>query len=234
MGSYSIDFHVTQITDSLSGVIARQYDGMNRLTQEITPQGTVNYTYDAAGRRTTLQVAGQPVINYTWDDANRLVQMSQGTSSIAFAYDAAGKRTRTTLANGASMEYTYDNANQLTQIVYKQGASVTGNVTYTYDAAGRRTGQGGTASFASANLPAPTTATALYDANNRLASWNGATYTYDANGNLTGDGQKTYTWDTRNQLQGIAGAASFAYDAFGRRIYKAIGVQQTVILSTFD
>ena len=228
MGSYSIDFiAVTQIADSLSGVIARQYDGMYRLTQETTPQGAVSYTYDAAGRRTTLQVAGQPVINYTWDDANRLVQMSQGTSSIAFAYDAAGKRTKTTLANGASMEYTYDNANQLTQIVYKQGASVTGNVTYTYDAAGRRTGQGGTASFASANLPAPTTATALYDANNRLASWNGATYTYDANGNLTGDGQKTYTWDTRNQLQGIAGAASFAYDAFGRRIYKSANGQQT-------
>ena len=228
--TYDAGNRVTQIADSLSGLITRQYDGMNRLVQETTPQGTVNYTYDAAGRRTAMQVAGQSAVNYTWDDANRLTQMSQGASSIAFTYDAAGKRTKTTLANGASMEYTYDNASQLTQIVYKQGATVTGNVTYAYDAAGRRVSQGGTAPFVTTvNLPTPTSATALYDANNRLTRWNGIDFAYDANGNLSRDGQKTYTWDTRNQLQGITGTAtgSFSYDAFGRRINKAVNGQQT-------
>ena len=28
---------------------------------------------------------------------------------------------------------------------------------------------------------------------------------------------RSYSWDARNRLTGIAGVASFAYDAFGRR-----------------
>ena len=49
--------------------------------------------------------------------------------------------------------------------------------------------------------------------------------TYDANGNLISDGVNTYTWNARNQLVSISGrvAASFQYDAFGRRVSKTIG-----------
>jgi YD repeat-containing protein len=42
---------VSQAVDSIAGTINRQYNGLDRLTQERTPQGTVNYTYDNAGRR---------------------------------------------------------------------------------------------------------------------------------------------------------------------------------------
>lgn len=50
------------------------------------------------------------------------------------------------------------------------------------------------------------------------------TYSYDVNGNLPGDGTNTYTGDARNHLSAINGAAtaSFAYDAFGRRVSKSI------------
>ena len=34
-------------------------------------------------------------------------------------------------------------------------------------------------------LPAATTATAVYNADNQLTSWNGTTIAYDLNGNLT-------------------------------------------------
>ncbi len=50
---------VTQAVDSIAGIINRQYNGLDRLTQEATPQGTVNYTYDNAGRRSTMQVVGR-------------------------------------------------------------------------------------------------------------------------------------------------------------------------------
>src|SRR5437867_5616129 len=43
---------LTQTADSVSGTITRTFDGLDRLTQEVTPQGTVSYGYDAAGRRT--------------------------------------------------------------------------------------------------------------------------------------------------------------------------------------
>src|ERR1044071_7487773 len=51
------------------------------------------------------------------------------------------------------------------------------------------------------------------------------TLVYDDNGNLTSDGINTYTWNARDQLAAISGpglAASFTYDAVGRRASKTI------------
>ena len=58
-----------------------------------------------------------------------------------------------------------------------------------------------------------------FNAANEMTAFNGTPQTYDANGNLTNDGTSTYNWDARNHLTAIAGpnAASFAYDANGRR-----------------
>jgi YD repeat-containing protein len=54
------------------------------------------------------------------------------------------------------------------------------------------------------------------------------TLTYDANGNLTAQGTKTYEWNARNELvrvlEGATVLASFAYDGFGRRAEKTVGV----------
>jgi YD repeat-containing protein len=50
---------------------------------------------------------------------------------------------------------------------------------------------------------------------------------------LLSDGAKTYTWDARNRLIGITGsdlAASFSYDALGRRVSKAINGAKTEYL----
>jgi YD repeat-containing protein len=38
--------------DSISGTITRNWDDLDRLKYEQTPQGRVDYTYDDAGRRT--------------------------------------------------------------------------------------------------------------------------------------------------------------------------------------
>src|SRR6266446_2595701 len=47
---------LTQVVDSLAGTITRTYDLQDRLTQEVTPQGTVSYTYNASGRRASMTV----------------------------------------------------------------------------------------------------------------------------------------------------------------------------------
>jgi YD repeat-containing protein len=57
--AYDAANRVTQIADSISGTITRDYDGLDRLVSESTPQGTVAYAYDAAGRRASLTVSGQ-------------------------------------------------------------------------------------------------------------------------------------------------------------------------------
>jgi len=59
------------VVDSTAGTITRAYDGLNRLTSETTPQGSVSYTYDAAGRRTTMTVAGQSSVVYSYDKGKK-------------------------------------------------------------------------------------------------------------------------------------------------------------------
>jgi len=140
----------------------------------------VSYTYDVAGRRSTLTIAGQPALNYTYDNANRLTRIG---------YDAVGRRSSVTWPNGVVGSFTFDGANQLTAIAYSQGGSSIGALNYGYDAGGHRTSvTGSLASFATPDL-----ATMSYDGSNRLTTRNGTSLTYDANGNLTGLGATTYS-----------------------------------------
>jgi len=98
--SYTYDAmdRLTQVVDSITGTVTRNYDGLDRLTSEITPQGTVTSGYDAAGRRSTMTVAGQPAVAYTYDNANRLLQMTQGSANVTFISvtmrEAGGCRSR--------------------------------------------------------------------------------------------------------------------------------------------
>jgi YD repeat-containing protein len=190
---------------------------LDRLISETTPQGTISYTYDAADRRISMTVAGQPTVNYTYDNANRLTQLTQGSLTVTVAYNNAGLRSSVTLPNGVVTEYSYDPASQLIGLTYKLGQTVLGDITYEYDANGNRSRTGG--SWARSVPPEPLTS-ASYNAANRQLTFGNKTLSYDLNGNLTGDGTNTYNWDARNRLVSISGpnlSASFEYDAAGRR-----------------
>ena len=78
--TYDPGDRATQIVDSGAGTISRAHDLLDRLTKEVTPEGTVDYTYDSAGRRSTMTVAGQTLVSYTYDDADRLTGVTQGTA----------------------------------------------------------------------------------------------------------------------------------------------------------
>ncbi|KAF4516168.1 hypothetical protein B566_EDAN000406 [Ephemera danica] len=229
--TYDAGNRLTQIQEKDAGntvtaTITRTYDDLDRLTQEVTAQGTLTYTYDNASRRATMTVAGQPTVNYTYDNANRLTQITQGANLVTIGYDDADRRASLTLPNGNSVVYAYNAASELLSLTYKQGATVIGDLTYTYDAAGNRIKQGG--SFARSSIP-PALATASYNANNQQTVFGSNTETYDLNGNLStvtdASGTATYTWNARNQLVAITAtgvSASFQYDSFGRRTGKTI------------
>ena len=227
---------MTQINDSTAGVITRTYDGLDRLTSEQTPQGTVGYAYDAASRRSTMTVSGQPSpVVYFYDNANRLTQITQGTSVVQFGYDNANRRTSLTLPNNILVEYTYDAASRVTSITYKQNLNtVIGDLTYEYDKAGNRTKTGG--SWGRTGMPEPITTTS-YDGNNRQLTFGDKTLAYDDNGNLQSitdsNGTTLYNWNARNQLVAINGPtvnASFVYDGIGRRENKTINGSLTEFL----
>jgi RHS repeat-associated protein len=67
-------------------------------------------------------------------------------------------------------------------------------------------------------LPGPVDGTA-YNVSNHQVAFGAHALTYDLNGSLVQDGVNAYVWDARSRLIGITGAtaASFVYDALGRR-----------------
>ena len=219
---YDAGNRATQFNDSVSGLISRNFDGLDRLVQETSPQGAVTYGYDKASRRTSFTASGQASVTYGYDDADRLKAITQGSEITSFLYDAVDRRTQLTLPNGIKTNYGYDAADQITALSYlKADGSPIGDLGYTYDSAGRRTKV--TGSFAPQKLPNPTTSDYQYNANNQLVGGNGKAPQYDANGDPTSDGLGTqYTFDARHRLiqisQGVVIVASFQYDAFGRRI----------------
>ncbi|HEX9368777.1 MAG TPA: RHS repeat-associated core domain-containing protein [Vicinamibacterales bacterium] len=232
--TYDNRSRVTQIDDNASGSnqsIMRTYDDFDRLLSELTPQGSIGYTYDVAGRRGTMTVTGQPQIGYEYDNADRLTAVTRDTLRVSIDYDDAGRRSMLTLPNGVVTQYGYDNSNEIVSIAYNNGPTPIGTLTYSYDRDGRRTQISGT--WARTALP-QSIATTAYDASNELNTWGTQTRHYDANGNLASDGLKSYSWDARNRLVSLTGEvpASFSYDALDRRV--AVGLAGTATTLLYD
>jgi RHS repeat-associated protein len=194
-----------------------------------------------------MTVSGQPVVNYTYDDAGRLTTVStsiNGTvKNFNISYDNAGRRTAlqmplVEMGSGLYLttNYTYDVANRLVEMLYQNPSATIEDILYGYDANGNR------AAMTRTNAVLPSrdgVASAGYDEANEMLNFtpessSAKNMTYDANGNLSSVtnscGTTTYTWDVRNRLVGITGfkpdcsalSASFEYDAIGRRIGKTI------------
>jgi RHS repeat-associated protein len=223
-GVYDAGNRLTQLVDSLAGTVTRTYDGLDRLTSEVTPQGSLTYTYDLGSRPATTTLAGQPAINYAFDNADRMTSITQAATSVAFAYDDAGRRSTITLPNGIVGSYGYDDASEPTSVSYALGSTTIGDFSYTYDLGGRHSTVGG--SLGRTSLPAAL-AIATYNADNQLTSWAGSTLTYDLNGNLVSDGAVSYAWNARNELSqittGQTATATFGYDATGKRTARTVG-----------
>jgi RHS repeat-associated protein len=221
-------------------VITRRFDNRDRLSYEVTPQGRIDYAYDAADRRSSMTVQNQTPITYTWDDGDRVTVLTQGARSIALAYDQANRRSKITFPGTLEQRMTYAKPwGRPSAISYFAGATpvqLDALTDATFDGDGRpitRTATAAANGIPNAVNTLPTAFTASYT-NNRLTTFNGAAWTYDTQGNLTGDGTNTYVWDVRNRLtqikQGATVTASFEYDALNRRTKKIIGTASTEYL----
>jgi RHS repeat-associated protein len=215
---------VTNVNDSLAGAIGLTYDSLDRLTQELGPNGTNNYGYNDVGLRTNMTVTGETPVSYFYDAANRLTNVTQGTLASSLFYDDLGRRTKLVLPNGINVLYSYDTASRLTNITY-QGA-VTNKIDYAYDDTGNRASQA--SDLAVYNLPSAVS-NSSYNAANQQLTFGGYMMLCDANGNVTnifdGAAHQALHWSSRNQLTGVVAAvsAAFQYDGLGRRITLTVG-----------
>ncbi|MBI5674311.1 MAG: hypothetical protein HZC48_00585 [Nitrospirae bacterium] len=259
--TYDTVGRIDYINDSISGFIDYTYNdygcttcsgiGRDRISQEVTPLGTIDYTYDKLGRRETMTVAGQPGVTYTYDDAGRMTKVSRAingsTRDFIIAYDNGSRRASKQIYlyhHGnkdyyLTNNYSHDNANRLTEIKHQLRDTVIEDVLYGYDLNGNRLSM----SRPSVTLPMPSSVSnTSFNEANEMLSFNDKNIMYDNNGSMTSVtnscGTTNYTWDVRNQLIGINGfksdcttlSATFKYDTLGRRIEKTINGTTTKYL----
>jgi RHS repeat-associated protein len=133
------------MTDA-TGTTTYGYDNLDRLTSKATPQGTLTYTYDAAGNVASMSSNNDPVhgmsVSYTYDNLNRLATVVDnrlvGQNTTQYSYDPASNLATVTYPNGLSSNFTYDDLNRLTKLnAYQYTLGPTGNRTSAAEPNGR-------------------------------------------------------------------------------------------------
>ena len=208
------------------------YDTLNRLTTLANSwAGSFGFTYDALSRRTQMTRPNGVNTNYTYDSLSRLLSVlhQNGASTIDGATLHSGcywePHGEDGSMAGVTSNYTYDAIYELTQVT--QAANTTES--YTYDPVGNR-------------LSSLAAATSSYNSSNQLTRTQRNIHLrrereYDEQDGLNGN--STYSWDFKNRLTsaalpGSGGTVNFAYDPFGRRIYKASFSAATVFVYNGD
>uniref|UniRef100_UPI003EBA19F1 RHS repeat-associated core domain-containing protein n=1 Tax=Arhodomonas sp. AD133 TaxID=3415009 RepID=UPI003EBA19F1 len=138
-----------------------------------------------------------------------------------YTYDEAGNITVKATEHGR-YEYSYDRLDRLTDAENPALA----DEHYTYDPAGNRL------------TSADTEGEWRYNAANQLLGYDDVTFTYDANGSTVrrSEGNETtrYDYNLNNRLQRVERpdglATRYAYDLFGRRLWKEVDGERTYFL----
>jgi RHS repeat-associated protein len=133
------------MTDA-SGTTNYTYDNLDRLKTKATPQGTLSYTYDAAGNVASMTSSNTNGISvsYTYDSLNRLStvvdnNLPVGHNTTQYTYDPASNVATVTYPNGLQHSFTYDSLNRTTDLNgYHYQLGATGNRQYATEPGGRR------------------------------------------------------------------------------------------------
>lgn len=204
------------------GAITLDYYTTDRL-RRITYPGNrwLEYTYDPAGRRTSMTDQLGYRQDYLYDSAGRLQSLTNATGELVrYGYDVAGRLLLKTLGNGVFTTYHYDSAGQLLALTNRQpNSNVLSFFKYTYDPRGRRTAMQthyGAWTYGYDDLGQLTRAV-LASTSTNVPSQD-LTYVYDALGNrirTIENGVTTlYTANNLNQYTQVGGL-TLNYDADG-------------------
>jgi RHS repeat-associated protein len=132
---------------TLTRVTSYTYDFDGRLTQMNSPEGYIDYGYDAATGRLLSTCTTNSYITNSYDILGRLktvTALKRNGSSITpetatYSYDNVGNRSEVDLPSGVVTTYLYDGLNRLTNMMHKVGSTTNTVYRYGLDATGRRT-----------------------------------------------------------------------------------------------
>jgi YD repeat-containing protein len=92
-----------------SGVTSYEYNERDLLKKKITPFGTLEYSYDAAGNLETITSpnANGTAVTYGYDELNRLSTVTEpGNAPTTYNYDTNGNLGGYVYPNGVGTSYT--------------------------------------------------------------------------------------------------------------------------------
>ncbi len=139
-------------------ITGNKYDVFGRPIQIASPEGIVNYAYDAVGRVkrtwTSVGTTGADLDNaitdttYGYDELGRLetvtvverndVPLGGAAEETTYAYDDVGNLDTVTHSNGVVSDYDFDDWNRLTSLTHTAGMTVLADFSYEVDTDGKR------------------------------------------------------------------------------------------------
>ena len=196
-------------TDALGNTTYRTYDPFGRVLAEWGATYPVRYTYDTAGRRTSLSTTRDGVTwdttTWTYDHAtgNRLSKTYADGSTVLYTYTPDNLLLRTTYASGRWEENVYDERRQVGGVMYSDDEVVSlahdefGNETSSSNGVssvvshrsdqGDSTNETAVVSGGPAGVPAADetlTISRTFDSHRRLTGIDGTIYEYNVDGLL--------------------------------------------------
>lgn len=215
--------------------ITRTWDPVFRLSTVTDLSGTIgSYSFDVPNRNWTLSYPNGLATTHQYDASGRKLSVNSGMGHYAYTYDAAGNRTsmqRLHKAGSPYDAYEYDTTYQVTGVKYSTESPDYASATtfnrqeeFFFDKLGNRlqsTDDGVPTEYG------PNDGTQLLDEMNQYDAVDHHHFRYDANGNVLEDEENTYTFDAADRLtqatkRATGVTASYAFDAFGRRIAKDV------------
>ncbi len=228
-----------------NGVVTTStYDSLNRLVSATAGATTTTYTYDAAGRLSTVVITGVGTTTYTYDARDRVTQMTNPFGAVVqYLYDALDNLKKITYPDNKTVQNQFNAAGKVTQQIDWTG----GITSYTYAPFG---------ALSTTTLPNGITIKREYDSANRLATttYKNApqtilfrqAYVRDARGfitSITEDGSvasstvTTYQYDLAGRLIGASGSPlnkSYGYDQVGNLTTLGNGTATTTYQYSVD
>ncbi|MGG5314610.1 DUF6531 domain-containing protein [Enterococcus sp. AZ072] len=206
--TYDVDNRLDSVQQANGKTIKYDYNKLDQLLQvnySEKSDGTVMYTYDAEGRRVSMNdLTGQT--NYEYNEEDEITGVRQGDGSlIKYDYDDYGNIEKLTYADGSEVKYNYDELDRLTKVTDSDNKTTT----YEYDEAGNMTKikrKDGTVSTLSYRLDNRVEKIVHQDKKGKtIASYQ---YAYDADNyvseeTITQDGKiivQTYEYDSLGQV----------------------------------
>ena len=206
------------------------YDLKNRLIALAdSNEKTTRYEYNGLDRRTKMVTPEGNTIGYLYDSGNRLSRITAPSGLFDLSYDPAGRRTGLAYPNGVTAAYFYDRSGFLTalQTTDRRG-EILHSFAYTPDRMGNRTKM---TDLAGDHIYS-------YDDTYQLIRATHPNlpeeqFTYDPVGNRLSSQEQApasgrnaeYRYDFENRLIGVASPgmeARYKYDPLGRRIEKDV------------